>query len=69
MMQVRALIKGQDWFDLRQYRLNPPFGADIHWSRGSSCCWRPFSAGRPPSWSRWRQRPCCRCSSRSSRWR
>lgn len=33
IMQVRALIAGQDWFDLRQYRLNPPFGADIHWSR------------------------------------
>ena len=33
MMQVRALLQGQDWFDLRQYRLNPPFGADIHWSR------------------------------------
>ena len=31
--QVRALLAGQDWFDLRQYRLNPPFGADIHWSR------------------------------------
>ncbi len=33
MMQVRALLHGQGWFDLRQYRLNPPFGADIHWSR------------------------------------
>ena len=33
MAQVRALLAGQDWFDLRQYRLNPPFGADIHWSR------------------------------------
>jgi hypothetical protein len=33
IMQVRALISGQDWFDLRQHRLNPPFGADIHWSR------------------------------------
>ena len=33
MMQVRALIEGQGWFDLRQYRLNPPHGADIHWSR------------------------------------
>lgn len=32
MMQVRALLKGQDWYDLRQYRLNPPLGADIHWS-------------------------------------
>ena len=33
MSQVRALLGGQDWFDLRQYRLNPPAGADIHWSR------------------------------------
>ena len=31
--QVRALLAGQDWYDLRQYRLNPPFGANIHWSR------------------------------------
>lgn len=31
--QVRALLKGQDWFDLRQYRLNPPDGFDMHWSR------------------------------------
>lgn len=33
MSQVRALLAGQDWYDLRQYRLNPPVGADIHWSR------------------------------------
>jgi hypothetical protein len=33
MMQVRALLHGQGWFDLRQYRLNPPYGANIHWSR------------------------------------
>jgi len=33
MSQVRALLAGQNWFDLRQYRLNPPFGANIHWSR------------------------------------
>ncbi len=31
--QVRALLGGQNWFDLRQYRLNPPMGANIHWSR------------------------------------
>src|SRR5690349_15434495 len=31
--QVRALLQGQGWYDLRQYRLNPPFGANIHWSR------------------------------------
>jgi hypothetical protein len=33
MMQVRGLLTGQDWFDLRQHRLDPPYGADIHWSR------------------------------------
>src|SRR6266542_287005 len=33
IMQVRALLHGQGWYDLRQYRLDPPFGANIHWSR------------------------------------
>ncbi len=33
IMQVRALLAGQDWFDLRQYRLAPPHGANVHWSR------------------------------------
>jgi hypothetical protein len=33
IMQVRALLHGQGWYDLRDYRLNPPFGANIHWSR------------------------------------
>lgn len=33
MMQVRGLLNGQDWYDLRNYRMNPPFGANIHWSR------------------------------------
>ena len=33
IMQVRAWMAGQSWFDLRQYRLDPPFGANIHWSR------------------------------------
>jgi hypothetical protein len=33
IMQVRDLLAGQGWYDLRQYRLNPPSGADIHWSR------------------------------------
>ena len=33
IMQVRGLLHGQGWYDLRQYRLDPPFGADIHWSR------------------------------------
>ena len=33
MSQVRALLAGQDWYDLRQYRLNPPEGANVHWTR------------------------------------
>ncbi|MEO7635904.1 MAG: AcrB/AcrD/AcrF family protein [Sphingomicrobium sp.] len=33
MMQVRGLLHGQGWFDLRQHRLSPPVGANIHWSR------------------------------------
>jgi hypothetical protein len=31
--QVRALLAGQDWFDLRQYKMNWPEGANMHWSR------------------------------------
>lgn len=33
LMQVRAWLGGQGWYDLRQYRLNPPGGYDIHWTR------------------------------------
>lgn len=33
LLQVRAWLAGQGWFDLRQYRLDPPAGADMHWSR------------------------------------
>ncbi|MBY0520953.1 MAG: AcrB/AcrD/AcrF family protein, partial [Sphingomonas sp.] len=33
LMQVRALLGGQDWYDLRQYRMNPPIGVNIHWTR------------------------------------
>jgi hypothetical protein len=34
IMQVRGwLIEGQGWYDLRQYRLSPPEGLNIHWSR------------------------------------
>jgi hypothetical protein len=52
IMQVRALMEGQGWYDLRQYRLNPPYGADIHWSRlvdlpiaGIKLALRPFIGG------------------------
>ena len=33
MSQVRAWMNGQDWFDLRQYKMNYPYGINIHWSR------------------------------------
>ena len=33
LLQVRDWIAGQGWFDSRQYRMNPPEGADIHWVR------------------------------------
>jgi len=33
MAQVRGLLHGQGWYDLRQYKLNPPVGASIHWTR------------------------------------
>jgi hypothetical protein len=33
LMQVRGLLGGQEWYDLRQHRLNPPEGFNIHWSR------------------------------------
>lgn len=32
-LQVHDWLAGQGWFDLRQYRLDPPAGANIHWSR------------------------------------
>ncbi|MFL6856803.1 MAG: AcrB/AcrD/AcrF family protein [Allosphingosinicella sp.] len=53
IMQVRAWLDGQGWYDLRQYRLNPPYGADIHWSRlvdlplaGLKLALQPFLGGR-----------------------
>ncbi len=33
IMQVRGLLNGQGWYDLRQHALNPPYGANLHWSR------------------------------------
>jgi hypothetical protein len=52
IMQVRALLHGQGWYDLRNYRMNPPYGANIHWSRlvdlpiaGLILALRPFLGG------------------------
>lgn len=33
LVQLRDFLHGQGWFDNRQYRLNPPDGAPMHWSR------------------------------------
>ena len=33
LAEVKAWLDGQPWFDLRQHKLAPPEGLDIHWSR------------------------------------
>lgn len=33
LLQVRDWLAGQSWFDVTQYRLNPPTGVHMHWSR------------------------------------
>lgn len=33
LLQVRDLLNGQGWFDTRQYRMDPPFGMEMHWVR------------------------------------
>ncbi|MEQ8923459.1 MAG: hypothetical protein RIE60_21890 [Roseovarius sp.] len=32
-LSVRALLDGQAWYDMTQYRMLPPAGLDLHWSR------------------------------------
>ena len=33
LVEVRDLLAGQGWFDLHQYRLDPPADLPMHWSR------------------------------------
>lgn len=33
LVQVRDWLAGQSWFDVTQYRLSPPAGGPMHWSR------------------------------------
>jgi hypothetical protein len=33
LVQMRAFLAGQSWFDLHEARIAPPFGYDTHWSR------------------------------------
>jgi hypothetical protein len=49
LQQVRDWIAGQSWFDVTQYRINPPAGLPMHWSRlldvpiaGAILLFRPF---------------------------
>jgi hypothetical protein len=49
LAEVRAWMAGQSWFDVTQYRINPPYGLLMHWSRlvdlplaGAIALLRPF---------------------------
>jgi hypothetical protein len=33
LIEVRDLLAGQSWFDVTQYRMTPPLGVPMHWSR------------------------------------
>lgn len=33
LLSVRSLLGGQSWFDMTQYRVLPPEGISLHWSR------------------------------------
>jgi len=33
LVEVRDWLAGQAWFDLHQYRLDPPGGVQMHWTR------------------------------------
>src|ERR1700733_1318490 len=33
LVQVHDFLAGQGWFDLTQYRIDPPDGLLMHWSR------------------------------------
>ena len=59
LMQVRAWMQGQGWYDLRNYRLDPALGGfDIHWSRlpdlpiaGLIWILKPFLGARAENWA------------------
>ena len=53
-MQVRALLAGQDWYDLRQYRLDPPGGVLPAYVAALSAN---YSTPEPPPSKRGRGRP------------
>src|SRR5262249_34837222 len=49
LVEVREFLAGRGWFDLHEFRLDPPTGYDTHWSRlidaglaGLFLAFRPF---------------------------
>jgi hypothetical protein len=51
LVEVREFLAGRGWFDLHEFRLDPPTGYDTHWSRlidaglaGLFLAFRPFVA-------------------------
>ena len=59
LAQVRDLLAGQAWYDLHQYRMTPPDGTLMHWSRLVDL---PIAGmilfdSRATSWSRHRHLP------------
>jgi hypothetical protein len=51
LVEVREFLAGRGWFDLHEFRLDPPTGYDTHWSRlidaglaGLFLVFRPFAA-------------------------
>ena len=51
LVEVREFLAGRGWFDLHEFRLDPPTGYDTHWSRlidaglaGLYLVFRPFAA-------------------------
>ncbi|HHG90260.1 MAG TPA: hypothetical protein ENJ90_07290 [Devosia sp.] len=60
LVVVSDWLSGQNWFDHTQYRLNTPFGANIHWSRlidlpiaGLIVVLKPFVGANAPLLAAW----------------
>ena len=60
LVVVSDWLAGQSWFDHTQYRLNTPFGANIHWSRlidlpiaGLMLVLKPFFGGEAAQIAAW----------------
>lgn len=57
LVEVRDFLNGQGWFDLQQYRVAPPHGIPMHWSRlvdlpiaGMIAAMSPFAGRETAEW-------------------